>query len=537
MGKIQDDKGHVNGTEADISADGEFVLFDDIEMFRITDYDRMPPFLVSVVSDSDHWLYVSTSGGLAAGRVEPERSLFPYETDDRLFRAGDSTGPFTVLRVRQDDTEATWEPFTDTQNLAETRRALYKSVIGNTLVFEETREDLGLTFRYKWSTSAEYGFVRTATLVNNKPATPARVEILDGLRNIMPANVPLGVQQTSSTLAEAYRRNEVDRATAMAVYSLEARISDRAEPAESLHANIVWSNSLPEAKVLISADQIAGFRNGLSVHAEELTKGRRADYLLNASLDLDGAAARSWMIVGDVHQTQLKVQNRRAQLLADPDLGTDITTDVERGSQRLQALIANADGDQCTNDRMATTHHYANTLFNCMRGGVFVDNGRIPVADLGAFLEHRNHAVHRTHASWLSSLGDRIGRRDLLRLAAEQGDPDLERLCHEYLPLTFSRRHGDPSRPWNMFAIKVQDEEGNQILDYQGNWRDIFQNWEALCYSFPIYLDSIVAKFVNGSTVDGFNPYRVTRDGIDWEAPDPENPFANIGYWGDHQIV
>ncbi len=75
------------------------------------------------------------------------------------------------------------------------------------------------------------------------------------------------------------------------------------------------------------------------------------------------------------------------------------------------------------------------------------------------------------------------------------------------------------------------------MLSYQGNWRDIFQNWEALCQSFPGFLPSIVAKFVNASTADGFNPYRITSDGIDWEVPEPENPWSGIGYWGDHQIV
>jgi hypothetical protein len=517
---------------------GRFVDVDGVAMYRIGNYDQMPPFLVSVVSSSDHWMYVSTGGGLAAGRVEPERSLFPYETDDRLYRAGGSTGPFTLLRVTRDGGPAVlWEPFVPTPNRTQVARNLYKSLTGDTVLFEEIRHDLGLTFRYRWNTSAEYGFVRTSTLLNNDPSTSVKAEFLDGLRNVMPANVSLGLQQSSSTLAEAYRRNEVDPDTTMAIYSLEARISDRAEPAESLHANIVWSVSLPDAKIVLSADQIASFRNGLPLNTEILTTGCRAHYLLNASIELDGASARSWLIVGDVHQTQLRVQRRRAQLLSNPDPTADIAADVRRGSDRLRYLIATADGDQCTNDRLATTHHFANTLFNCMRGGVIIDNGAVPVADLARFLEQRNHAVRRTYAAWLSSLGEHIDRRDLLNRAAAQNDPDLERLCHEYLPLTFSRRHGDPSRPWNMFAIKVQDEEGNQILDYQGNWRDIFQNWEALCYSFPVYLDSIVAKFVNASTVDGFNPYRVTREGIDWEAPDPENPWSNIGYWGDHQII
>ncbi len=519
------------------SATGQFVQLDGVDMYRINGFDRMPPFLVSIVSDSDHWMYVSTGGGLAAGRVEPGRSLFPYETDDLLYRAGGATGPFTLLRIAHNDAVVLWEPFTDKADVTPATRNLYKSLIGDTVVFEEIRDDLGLTFRYMWSTSAEYGFVRTSSLISSRPSQPMTVEILDGLLNVMPANIPLGLQQSSSTLAEAYRRNEVDQATAMAIYSLESRISDRAEPAESLHANVVWSVGLPDSTVVLSADRIADFRRGHSLEADTITKGQRGHYLLNATIELDVDTTKSWYIVGDVYQTQLGVQRRRAQLLEDSSPIDDILGDVAHGSARLRNLIATADGDQCTNDSMATSHHFANTLFNCMRGGVFVDNGVVPMADLTRFLEHRNHTVHRTHAAWLSSLGESADRRSLLSQAAAQNDPDLERLCHEYLPLTFSRRHGDPSRPWNMFAINVQDDDGNQILDYQGNWRDIFQNWEALCYSFPVYLESIVAKFVNASTVDGFNPYRVTRDGIDWETPDPENPWSNIGYWGDHQIV
>ncbi len=27
------------------------------------------------------------------------------------------------------------------------------------------------------------------------------------------------------------------------------------------------------------------------------------------------------------------------------------------------------------------------------------------------------------------------------------------------------------------------------------------------------------------------------RNGIDWESPDPDDPWSYIGYWGDHQII
>jgi hypothetical protein len=125
----------------------------------------------------------------------------------------------------------------------------------------------------------------------------------------------------------------------------------------------------------------------------------------------------------------------------------------------------------------------------------------------------------------------------LLKAAAVHGDKQLIRLCYEYLPLSFSRRHGDPSRPWNLFSIEMKKEDGKKNLNYQGNWRDIFQNWEALALSFPSFTESMICKFLNASTADGYNPYRITRGGIDWEAPDPHDPWANIGYWGDHQII
>jgi hypothetical protein len=42
---------------------------------------------------------------------------------------------------------------------------------------------------------------------------------------------------------------------------------------------------------------------------------------------------------------------------------------------------------------------------------------------------------------------------------------------------------------------------------------------------------------LNASTFDGYNPYRVTKSGFDWEAIEPDNPWSYIGYWGDHQII
>jgi hypothetical protein len=50
-------------------------------------------------------------------------------------------------------------------------------------------------------------------------------------------------------------------------------------------------------------------------------------------------------------------------------------------------------------------------------------------------------------------------------------------------------------------------------------------------------MEGMISKFLNASTFDGYNPYRVTKDGFDWETIEPDNPWSYIGYWGDHQII
>ncbi|MEM6347603.1 MAG: hypothetical protein AAF927_27195, partial [Bacteroidota bacterium] len=154
-----------------------------------------------------------------------------------------------------------------------------------------------------------------------------------------------------------------------------------------------------------------------------------------------------------------------------------------------------------------------------------------------SFIQHFNRQLATQQQDFLTSLPARFTLSELLERSTSLHEPNFIRLCYEYLPLTFSRRHGDPSRPWNFFSIETQTADGQKVLNYQGNWRDIFQNWEALSLSFPTFTESIICKFLNASTADGYNPYRITKEGIDWEKTDPHDPWSFIGYWGDHQII
>jgi hypothetical protein len=173
-----------------------------------------------------------------------------------------------------------------------------------------------------------------------------------------------------------------------------------------------------------------------------------------------------------------------------------------------------------------------------MRGGIFDSNYQIEKADFIKYLAKSNKKLIEKKGNLLEKLPDLFNINDLKSIAEKDTDKDFKRLCLEYMPLKFSRRHGDPSRPWNKFSINTRSEvDGSKILDYQGNWRDIFQNWEALAHSYPEFIESMIHKFLNASTFDGYNPYRVTKDGFDWETVEHDNPWSYIGYWGDHQII
>ncbi len=516
-----------------------FVELDGLQMYGIPDVDRMPPFLMSVVSDSDHWMFVSSTGGLTAGRVDEDQALFPYVTDDELHLCAGLTGPITLLRVRPAGrkTPVLWEPFTGPIRPQGVHRNLYKSVLGNLVVFEEVNPALGLTLRYRWASSETFGFVRTVTLARHQGAPAARVEVLDGLLNLLPAGVGWLTTRRFGCLMNAYTRSEVDEETGLGLVAMTATMSDRAEPSEALRTTVAWSTGLAGMKVVLSADALRPFREGLPLKDQADVKGRRGAYLVSAKFTLAGGRSKRWHVAADVRLGHLEVAALQEKLRDRAAIDREIEASIAAGSENLTRSVASADGLQVTSDRKATAHHFANVLFNIMRGGVFLQNDDLPGEDFAAFVRDRNRATYAAHEAFLKGLAGIVNYGNLMRDVEARGDTDLVRLTQEYLPLTFSRRHGDPSRPWNRFAIHIKNPDGSRRLAYQGNWRDIFQNWEALCLSFPRFIESIIAKFVNASTVDGFNPYRMSQSGIDWETPEPHVPWTNLGYWGDHQIV
>ncbi len=516
---------------------GEFTEIAGERYYAIRNVDKMAPFFISVISNNDHWLFISSTGGLTAGRVSPETALFPYITVDKIHESTTHTGSKTLLRVQSENEIIEWEPFNQEHDgrFALTRN-IYKNRLGNKLCFEEINHDLELAFRYTWLTSDNYGFVRQCEL-QNLGNEQASVELVDGLQNILPAGAPRFAQTNTSNLVDAYKWSELDESTGLALFTLFSGITDRAEPCESLKANTAFCLGLEQKKVLISSAQLKTFRVGGSVEQEIQRRGMRGAYLVNTSLNIDAGATQHWQIVANIEQTQGEVVALGKRLANPEQVSAEIVHSVDRGTDELARIMGRADGFQAAAEVNVAMHHYANVLFNVLRGGIFDDHYNISGWDFLCTIRSFNRDVYQNNQKLLDGLPDSLTLKKLLDKVQQHGDSQLARLAHEYLPIRFGRRHGDPSRPWNQFAIKLWDDHGNKLLSYEGNWRDIFQNWEALAFSYPEFVESIIAKFVNASTFDGYNPYRITKEGIDWEVEEPDDPWSYIGYWGDHQII
>ncbi len=527
--------GNTNLNFAEKKVKGEFVELNNEKFYKISNYDKMPDFFMSIVSDSDHWMFISSNGSLSAGRKNRNNALFPYYTDDKIHDYKGKTGSSTIFLVEKDERTYLWEPFISEYNIYKTERNLYKNIYGNTILFEEINYDLGVAFKYIWCNSEKYGFVKKSTLTNlsNKVVN---VDFLDGIKNILPYGIDFDFQNTYSNLLDAYKKNELNKETNLGIFILSSIPVDRAEPSESLKATTVWSQGLENRKILLSDKQVANFKKGLEVETEIDVRAARGAYYQNASLKLEAKTSKEWMLVAEINQDSTAVENLNIAIRED-NLETAVEADISLGTTNLIKIVADADGIQTGNDMLSSVRHFSNTMFNVMRGGIFTNNYTVETADFKLYVNQTNKKVAESAKDTIDNLPEEITYQELCTWALNNGDVDLLRIANEYLPLTFSRRHGDPSRPWNQFAIETKNEDGIPKLNYQGNWRDIFQNWEALAVSYPEFVEGMIGKFVNASTADGYNPYRITREGIDWECPDPDDPWAYIGYWGDHQII
>jgi hypothetical protein len=112
----------------EVAVRGSYVELDGERFYRIENYNNMPPFFMSLVSDSDHWMFISSNGALSAGRKNPDNALFPYYTDDKITDSPEITGSKTIIFINKENRTYLWEPFSVRyENQYSINRNLYKN--------------------------------------------------------------------------------------------------------------------------------------------------------------------------------------------------------------------------------------------------------------------------------------------------------------------------------------------------------------------------------------------------------------------------
>lgn len=525
-----------NGKSKKVS--GSFIVSGNETYYKIENYDLMPDFFMTITSSSDVWNFLWSKGGITAGRIDADHAIFPYYTADIVSDVKYNTGPFSALKIydAKKNTYVYWQPFDEPDgNAYGIENNLYKSTNGSKIIFEEILLDYGLTFRRMYTSSERFGLVCENSVRNNGSyASVLHVDILNGCQNVMPACTDAALQNAKSILLDAYKQTDLDSESDLVVFGLSAAVTDKPEPSEALYANVCWFSD--DAAVFLDPLAPRSFKHGEPLVSPSVLTGRRGACFSLKSVEVKTGAVYSQKTVFDAALSSRRVADLSFLLKDKKKALRLLEEDILAADKKLESILASADGIQNTADTSVCMHHKANVLFNVMRGGCFTENNTIRIDDFIDFVRERNSVLAEECIKVLDRRSGTILYEDLYKRCAASS-ASVFRLFSEYLPLSFSRRHGDPSRPWNRFSVKLKKADGSPLFNYEGNWRDIFQNWEALAHSYPAFLPSMIAKFLNAITVDGFNPYRITRSGIDWEVPDPEDPWAHIGYWNDHQII
>ena len=235
--------------------------------------------------------------------------------------------------------------------------------------------------------------------------------MIDGLQNILPYGVGEDLQKASSNLVDAYKKSELQPESGVGLFTLSAIIVDRAEPSEALKTNLVWSSGLNKPKRLLSSKQLDRFRKGEAVTEELEMKAERGAYFVASSFELDAGKSEHWRIIAEVNKSITDLVALE-DTLKKGGIDAQIDQDIEKGTLELLKLVGAADGLQLTNDCRGNVRHFANTMFNIMRGGIFDDNYTIEKGDFLSYFQKANKEVIKEKETALSALEEKFSLHD-----------------------------------------------------------------------------------------------------------------------------
>ncbi|MCD8482895.1 MAG: hypothetical protein LR015_09690 [Verrucomicrobia bacterium] len=398
-------------------------------MIEVDGVQHLPPFMMILTSDRDHWMFINSDGSFTCGRRNPDHALLPYYTQDKLQDMRGSSGSFSALKIS--GSQDLWMPFGVMPPVAGTvERVLRKSDMGDTVELQETHLEWGLRWSICYRSSGRLGIVRSVTCENISPKVKV-LEVVDGLRNILCPGIEARFQNEFSCLGDAYKQASFDHKVRMGLYSLSSLPTDLASPMEALRANVVWAVGAEAAEVTLASEAGEHFIQGRIFQRQHNIRGQRLAYLLHHHLELAPGENKTWHLCADLDYDVLKVEQRCREIVAGKWPENAVLQACAQNAERLRARLLQADGIQVTNHQRGDLRHLSNSLFNIMRGGALPTGYTFPVNDLKRTIRAWNKEASTEFEAWV---GSRSGL-DLFTVQQSAGlSPDLTGFCGNTYP-------------------------------------------------------------------------------------------------------
>ena len=474
---------------------------------------------------------------------EADRALFTYSTEDKVAAGAGRTGGLTLLRVATADGDRVLAAVRAARARATRTPSahLYKDPLGTTLVFEETRPDLGLRVRVDVADRRPVRRRARGRGRRRRRTGGVEVEVLDGFVDLLPAGVTVQTQDELSSLLDAYKRAEVDAATGLGLVYLNsdahrqgrARASRSRRPSRGRSASTTSTTCCPRARSVRS-------RRASPVVAEHEVRGEKGAYLVRARLAL--APGEHAPLERRRRRRPERRRRRRACRRSSP---------TRRAA--AAALAADVEGTRTAprparRDRRRRAGHGRRA------------RGRPPPRQRAV----QRHARRRASSTGTPSAG---GRRARVRRPAQPADRwpargawfDAPAATEQLDDLVAAggrvRRPGPAAARARVPAADVQpparrpEPALEQVRDRADATPTARRAWTSRATGgtssrtgrrWPGRSRSTSSRWSRSSSTRR-RPTATTRTGSRAPAstgrcPSPSNPWANIGYWSDHQV-
>lgn len=424
----------------------------------IADYDKAPPFTsflpgLSGVRGIPLWVFYCNRGqGVSSMGVHHKgNALMEFHPANIAYEKTALEGFRTFLRVE----DRFFEPFSPLER--EARR--FMTLLPNGMALEETQEALGIRVRVEYRTlpNAPIGALMRSVSIQNLSGQERRLQVLDGLPRIIPYGLGLKQFQEMGNLFKSWAEVQALREGA-ALYCLRSSTEDSARVREASGAyffhSVLEGNPL---KVVYDPATVFGEESALLLPLPFVESGLEG-VLSQEPCGLNRiacgfAAAELRLAPGEGKTLDTYVGFAPTAGLLREQLPLFASPGFSQGKRKeADALVEGMLADVATQTAKPMLDRYIGQCYldNFLRGGY-------------PYIMGGDKVVH-----------------------------------------LFSRKHGDPERDYNWFAIA-----GEYYSQGNGNFRDVCQNRRLDVRVHPQVKDYNVWLFFSLVQADGYNPLEI----------------------------